>query len=94
MAKNWDFEKEKLKPSFSGALELNAELNNLANLCIREPMGKKDENQFLSKEDYKQIIKGYIDRDNAVSNVISISRLKTQFVSYKSNFVKEGTLRK
>ncbi|MDM1050500.1 site-specific integrase [Sphingobacterium hotanense] len=93
LPKSWDFEKERLKPSASGALEFNVEMNNLANLCIREAMGKKDKNQFLSKEDYKQIIQGCIDRDNAVSNEISISRLKIQFLSYKSNFVKEGTLK-
>jgi site-specific recombinase XerD len=91
--KSWDFEKERLKPSASGALELNVELNNLANLCIRDAMTKKDKNQFLSKEDYKQVIQGCIDRDNAVSREISISHLKTQFLSYKSNFVKEGTLK-
>ncbi|VTP93992.1 phage integrase SAM-like domain-containing protein [Sphingobacterium daejeonense] len=56
-------------------------------------MTKKDKNQFLSKEDYKQVIQGCIDRDNAVSREISISHLKTQFLSYKSNFVKEGTLK-
>lgn len=93
LPKSWDFEKERLKPSAGGALEFNVELNNLANLCIREAMAKKDKNQFLSKEDYKQIIQGCIDRDNAVSNEISISHLKTQFLSYKSNFVKEGTLK-
>ncbi|MEI5985931.1 tyrosine-type recombinase/integrase [Sphingobacterium sp. PU5-4] len=93
LPKSWDFEKERLKPSASGALEFNVELNNLANLCIREAMGKKDKNQFLSKDDYRQIVKGCIDRDNAVSNEISISHLKTQFLSYKSNFVKEGTLK-
>lgn len=93
LSKNWDFEKERLKPSSSGALEFNVELNDLANLCIREAMGKKDKNQFLSKEDYKQIIQSCIDRDNAVNNDISISQLKTQFLSYKSSFVKEGTLK-
>ena len=91
--KSWDFEKERLKPAASGALELNVELNNLANLCIRDAMTKKDKNQFLSKDDYKQVIQGCIDRDNAVSREISISHLKTQFLSYKSNFVKEGTLK-
>src|SRR5690606_12199244 len=81
------------KPSASGALEFNVELNDLANLCIREAMGKKDKNQFLSKEDYKQIIRDCIDRDNAVNDQISITHLKTQFLAYKSNFVKEGTLK-
>lgn len=93
LSKNWDFEKERLKPSSSGALEFNVELNDLANLCIREAMGKKDKNQFLSKEDYKQTIQSCIDRDNAVNNDISISQLKTQFLSYRLSFVKEGTLK-
>lgn len=91
--KNWDFEKERMKPSVSGALEFNVELNNLANSCTREAMRKKDKNQFLSKEDYKQIVQDCIDRDNAVNSEISISQLKTQFLSYKSSFVKEGTLK-
>ena len=90
---SWDFEKERLKPSASGALEFNVELNNLANCCTREAMRKKETNQFLSKEDYKQIVQDCIDRDNAVNSEISISHLKTQFLSYKSNFVKEGTLK-
>lgn len=93
LPKSWDFEKERLKPSASGALEFNVELNNLANCCIREAMRKKETNQFLSKEDYKQIVQDCIDRDNAVNSEISISHLKTQFLSYKSNFVKEGTLK-
>lgn len=93
LPKSWDFEKERLKPSASGALEFNVELNNLANCCTREAMRKKETNQFLSKEDYKQIVQDCIDRDNAVNNEISISHLKTQFLSYKSNFVKEGTLK-
>ena len=93
LPKSWDFEKERLKPSASGALEFNVELNNLANCCTREAMRKKDTNQFLSKEDYKQIVQDCIDRDNAVNSEISISHLKTQFLSYKSNFVKEGTLK-
>lgn len=93
LPKSWDFEKEKLKPSASGALEFNVELNNLANCCTREAMRKKETNQFLSKEDYKQIVQDCIDRDNAVNSEISISHLKTQFLSYKSNFVKEGTLK-
>ena len=93
MPKSWDFEKERLKPSASGALEFNVELNNLANCCTREAMRKKETNQFLSKEDYKQIVQDCIDRDNAVNSEISISHLKTQFLSYKSNFVKEGTLK-
>ena len=93
LPKSWDFEKERLKPSASGALEFNVELNNLANGCTREAMRKKETNQFLSKEDYKQIVQDCIDRDNAVNSEISISHLKTQFLSYKSNFVKEGTLK-
>ena len=93
LPKSWDFEKERLKPSASGALEFNVELNNLANCCRREAMRKKETNQFLSKEDYKQIVQDCIDRDNAVNSEISISHLKTQFLSYKSNFVKEGTLK-
>ena len=93
MPKSWDFEKERLKPSASGAVEFNVELNNLANCCTREAMRKKETNQFLSKEDYKQIVQDCIDRDNAVNSEISISHLKTQFLSYKSNFVKEGTLK-
>ena len=93
LPKSWDFEKERLKPSASGALEFNVELNNLANCCTREEMRKKETNQFLSKEDYKQIVQDCIDRDNAVNSEISISHLKTQFLSYKSNFVKEGTLK-
>lgn len=93
LPKSWDFEKERLKPSVSGALEFNVELNNLANCCTREAMRKKETNQFLSKEDYKQIVQDCIDRDNAVNSEISISHLKTQFLSYKSNFVKEGTLK-
>lgn len=93
LSRNWDFEKERLKPSASGALEFNVELNDLANLCVREAMGKKDKNQFLSKEDYKQIIRDCIDRDNAVNDQISIAHLKTQFLAYKSNFVKGGTLK-
>lgn len=93
LPKSWDFEKERLKPSASGTLEFNVELNNLANCCTREAMRKKETNQFLSKEDYKQIVQDCIDRDNAVNSEISISHLKTQFLSYKSNFVKEGTLK-
>lgn len=93
LPKSWDFEKERLKPSASGALEFNVELNNLANCCTTEAMRKKETNQFLSKEDYKQIVQDCIDRDNAVNSEISISHLKTQFLSYKSNFVKEGTLK-
>lgn len=93
LPKSWDFEKERLKPSASGALEFNVELNNLANCCTREAMRKKETNQFLSKEDYKQVVQDCIDRDNAVNSEISISHLKTQFLSYKSNFVKEGTLK-
>lgn len=93
LPKSWDFEKERLKPSASGALEFNVELNNLANCCTREAMRKKETNQFLSKEDYKQIVQDCIDRENAVNSEISISHLKTQFLSYKSNFVKEGTLK-
>ena len=93
LPKSWDFEKERLKPSASGALEFNVELNNLANCCTREAMRKKETNQFLSKEDYKQIVQDCIDRDNAVNSEISISHLKPQFLSYKSNFVKEGTLK-
>lgn len=93
LPKSWDFEKERLKPSASGALEFNVELNNLANLCIREAITKKDRNQFLSKEDYKQVLQDCIDRDNATGKVISISHLKTKFLSHKSNFVKEGTLK-
>ena len=93
LPKSWDFEKERLKPSASGALEFNVELNNLANCCTSEAMRKKETNQFLSKEDYKQIVQDCIDRDNAVNSEISISHLKTQFLSYKSNFVKEGTLK-
>ena len=93
LPKSWDFEKERLKPSASGALEFNVELNNLANCCTREAMRKKETNQFLSKEDYKQIVQDCIDRDNAVNSEISISHPKTQFLSYKSNFVKEGTLK-
>lgn len=93
LPKSWDFEKERLKPSASGALEFNVELNNLANCCTREAMRKKETNQFLSKEDYKQIVQDCIDRDNAVNSEISISHLKTQFLSYKSNFVKESTLK-
>ena len=93
LPKSWDFEKERLKPSASGALEFNVELNNLANCCTREAMRKKETNQFLSKEDYKQIVQDCIDRDNAVNSEISISHLKTQFLSYNSNFVKEGTLK-
>ena len=93
LPKSWDFEKERLKPSASGALEFNVELNNLANCCTREAMRKKETNQFLSKEDYKQIVQDCIDRDDAVNSEISISHLKTQFLSYKSNFVKEGTLK-
>ena len=93
LPKNWDFEKERLKPSTNGALELNIELNDLANLCTREAMSKKDKNEFLSKDDYRQIIQNCIDKDNAVNNEISISHLKTLFLSYKSNFVKEGTLK-
>lgn len=93
LPKSWDFEKERLKPSASGALEFNVELNNLANCCTREAMRKKETNQFLSKEDYKQIVQDCIDRDNAVNSEISISHLKTQFLSYKSDFVKEGTLK-
>ena len=93
LPKSWDFEKERLKPSASGAVEFNVELNNLANCCTREAMRKKETNQFLSKEDYKQIVQDCIDRDNAVNSEISISHLKTQFLSYKSNFVKEGTLK-
>lgn len=93
LPKSWDFEKERLKPSASGALEFNVELNNLANCCTREAMRKKETNQFLSKEDYKQIVQDCIDRDNAVNSEISISHLKTQFLSYKSNFIKEGTLK-
>ena len=93
LPKSWDFEKERLKPCASGALEFNVELNNLANCCTREAMRKKETNQFLSKEDYKQIVQDCIDRDNAVNSEISISHLKTQFLSYKSNFVKEGTLK-
>lgn len=93
LPKSWDFEKERLKPSASGALEFNVELNNLANCCTREAMRKKETNQFLSKEDYKQIVQDCIDRDNAVNSEISIFHLKTQFLSYKSNFVKEGTLK-
>lgn len=93
LPKSWDFEKERLKPSASGALEFNVELNNLANCCTREAMRKKETNQFLSKEDYKQTVQDCIDRDNAVNSEISISHLKTQFLSYKSNFVKEGTLK-
>ena len=93
LPKSWDFEKERLKPSASGALEFNVELNNLANCCTREAMRKKETNQFLSKEDYKQIVQDCIDRDNVVNSEISISHLKTQFLSYKSNFVKEGTLK-
>ena len=93
LPKSRDFEKERLKPSASGALEFNVELNNLANCCTREAMRKKETNQFLSKEDYKQIVQDCIDRDNAVNSEISISHLKTQFLSYKSNFVKEGTLK-
>ena len=93
LPKSWDFEKERLKPSASGALEFNVELNNLANCCTREAMRKKETNQFLSKEDYKQIVQDCIDRDNAVNSEIYISHLKTQFLSYKSNFVKEGTLK-
>lgn len=93
LPKSWDFEKERLKPSASGALEFNVELNNLANCYTREAMRKKETNQFLSKEDYKQIVQDCIDRDNAVNSEISISHLKTQFLSYKSNFVKEGTLK-
>lgn len=93
LPKSWDFEKERLKPSASGALEFNVELNNLANCCTREAMRKKETNQFLSKEDYKQIVQDCIDRDNAVNSEISISHLKIQFLSYKSNFVKEGTLK-
>ena len=93
LPKSWDFEKERLKPSASGALEFNVELNNLANCCTREAMRKKETNQFLSKEDYKQIVQDCIDRDNAVNSELSISHLKTQFLSYKSNFVKAGTLK-
>lgn len=71
LPKSWDFEKERLKPSASGALEFNVELNNLANCCTREAMRKKETNQFLSKEDYKQIVQDCIDRDNAVNSEIS-----------------------
>lgn len=49
LPKSWDFEKERLKPSASGALEFNVELNNLANCCTREAMRKKKQTSFFPK---------------------------------------------
>ena len=36
LAKNWDFDKERLKSSSTGALEFNLELNDLEATCLKE----------------------------------------------------------
>jgi len=93
LAKNWDFDKERLKSLATGALEFNLELNDLEATCLKEARIKKEKNQYLSKNDYKIIIQECIDRDNAINNEISLFQLASKFISYKSSFVKEGTMK-
>jgi len=93
LAKNWDFDKERLKSLATGALEFNLELNDLEATCLKEARIKKEKNQYLSKNDYKIIIQECIDRDNAIHNEVSLFQLASKFISYKSSFVKEGTIK-
>nr|ACF93197.1 putative integrase [Sphingobacterium sp. PM2-P1-29]CAC47923.1 putative integrase [Bacteroides thetaiotaomicron] len=94
LPKSWDFEKERLKPSASGALEFSWNLKHPCNLLDKEAMRKKETNpSFFPKRIINRCTGLYCHRDNAVNSEISISHLKPRFLSYKSNFVKEGTLK-
>lgn len=92
LSKDWDFTKSRVRSTSSGAIDLNIELDNLSAQIIKQAYSAFEKNNFLSKNDYKDLLSNTVDQDELEVDRSKISSLITEFKKYKRLYTTEGTM--
>jgi integrase len=74
-------------------LELNAELHDLSAAILKEAHKLREDQIVVSKNDYKKILIGAVDRDNIPKDDDDLKSLIRQFKTYKAIYSTDGTMK-
>jgi len=88
----WDFKNGVVKATAPGSIELNAELYDLSAAIIKEAHKLKEEENVVSKNDYKRILMHVVDKDNIPVDD-DLKALIRQFKIYKAIYSTVGTMK-
>lgn len=92
LPEHWDFGKGKYKMILRGSLELNNELDSMANGLLKQYSKLKDERQTLDEAEVRAFLESQIN-GNAPAKRNSLEYAKTQFEVTKEQVLTSGTLK-
>ena len=92
MPEHWDFNKGKYKTILKGSLELNNELDTLANSLLKQYSKLKDERQTLDEAEIRALLDSQIV-GNAPLKRNSLDYAKSEFETTKEQVLASGTLK-
>jgi len=92
LPEQWDFYKGKYKTSLKGSLELNNELDTIANNLLKQYVKLKDERDFLDEAEIRSLLDSQLNGKVPVKRD-SLARAKAEFETTKQQVLTAGTLK-
>jgi len=92
LPEQWDFHKGKYKTSLKGSLELNNELDTIANGLLKQYSKLKDERDFLDEAEIRNLLDSQLNGNKPVKRD-SLARAKAEFETTKQQVLTAGTLK-
>jgi len=92
LPEQWDFNKGKYKTIIRGSLELNNELDTIANSLLKQYSKLKDERDFLDEAEIRNLLESQINGNVPVKRD-SLARAKAEFETTKQQVLTAGTLK-
>ncbi len=91
--KYWDFKLSTIKPAAPAALELNHELNVLADDVLKQASRLRDEKEMVTRAEYKDLVNRIINKNEVPANQEKLSVHVNQFMRFKYRQSTEGTMK-
>jgi len=88
----WNFETGRYKSTASGSLELNNELDTLANTLLKGYVKLKDDKEYLDEAEIRQLLQKQIQGGGAIKRN-SVDKARADFLVGKERILTEGTLK-
>jgi integrase len=91
--KYWDFKLSSIKPAAPAALELNHELNVLADQVLKSASRLRDEKEKVTRSEYKDLVNHIINKNELPTSREKLSVHVNQFLRFKYTQSTEGTMK-
>jgi integrase len=92
LPEQWDFNKAKYRSSVKGSLELNNELDTLANTILKQYSKLKDERQISDESEIKELLQNVLQTSTPVKrNTLELAR--EDFLIKKEQLLTKGALK-